>query len=82
MRDLTAIAPAANACLGELWRGGEPLYDELLRAKVWGELLNWTHGAATFAAGDLNWLGGFSPVTCQHLRGWWFCIEGGLSCPC
>lgn len=55
--EIAASASSARLCLGELWRGGEPLYNELLRVKTWGELLN--SRMATFAADNLNWLGEF-----------------------
>ncbi len=51
---LTAERAAAVACLGELWRHGEPVTDELVNARSWGAVF---HSRLTRCAGeDLSWL--------------------------
>lgn len=53
--ELAASAPTAQACLGELWAGGEPDPCAIDRARTWGEGLH-THLIAC-AGDDPVWLG-------------------------
>jgi very-short-patch-repair endonuclease len=53
--ELLAAAPTAQACLGVIWRKGEPSSDALEDVRRWGEAL---HARMVACAGDdLVWLG-------------------------
>ncbi len=38
--EFSSIAPLAQECLGHIWNKGEPVVDEIFKARVWGERLH------------------------------------------